>query len=171
MKTDTDFPSKFGVITTKLPSVTQRIFRKIMLLKSVAYFTLISNSFKFYKNNEIWILGNCTMWPLKVHTCDFSNCNIEWIALFYIYVAEITTTGTTAVSGVDFVPLTQISFESGEAEKCVSITILVDTNLEPAESFTMAITPGQNRISARSPNDVITVTIIDTNCKFHCWYI
>ena len=98
------------------------------------------------------------------------NNSIIWIASFYIHVAAITSTGVDAVSGVDFTPLTQVTFMSGTTEKCVDIPILINAESENTETFTLTIDAGQNHIIVGSPN-VVTVSIIDSTCKFHCSFL
>ena len=67
--------------------------------------------------------------------------------------------------GVDFIPLTQISFESGNYQACAFVTILTDSNAEPTESFTLTIAPNQDNIAVGSPS-VLTLSIVDDDGRF-----
>ena len=67
--------------------------------------------------------------------------------------------------GVDFFPLTRISFESGNYQACVSVVINPDANIEPTESFTLTIAPNQDNVAIGSP-DVATLSIVDDDGRF-----
>ena len=84
--------------------------------------------------------------------------------------ADITSAGADenpAMMGVDFIPLTEISFESGIYEACASVTIYSDSTTEPTESFTMTIAPNQENIAIGSPS-VLTMSIVDDDGRFVC---
>ena len=85
--------------------------------------------------------------------------------------ADITIAGaggSPAMMGVDFIPLTQISFESGSYQACASVTITPDTTAEPTESFTLTIASNQDNIVIGSPS-VLTVSIVDDDGRFVCF--
>ena len=82
--------------------------------------------------------------------------------------ADITSAGAaenSAMIGVDFIPLTEISFESGNYQACASVTINQDATAEPTESFTLTIAPNQDNIAVGSPS-VLTVSIVDDDGRF-----
>ena len=93
-----------------------------------------------------------------------------WIASFYIYVAAYTATSVDANIGTDFIPPIVFHFDPGMAEACSAVTIIDDDTIEDTETFTMTINTGQDHVVVGSPN-VVTVSIIDSTCKFYFWYI
>ena len=51
------------------------------------------------------------------------------------------------------------------AEACSAVPIVSDDAIEDTETFTITIDAGQDHVVVGSPN-VVTVSIIDSTCKF-----
>ena len=66
----------------------------------------------------------------------------------------------TAISGSDFLPISQILFDPSETEGCAYVTIINDGTEEGDETLTLTIIPGQEDLVVGLTN-VLTVTILD----------
>ncbi|XP_072050947.1 uncharacterized protein [Amphiura filiformis] len=75
----------------------------------------------------------------------------------------ISFDSVTAYSGIDFLPLRNIIFDT-ESEICVPVTIFDNDNIESAKTFTISIEPRQDNIVVGSPG-VVTVTITDDDSE------
>jgi len=72
---------------------------------------------------------------------------------------RLATSGATAISGVDFIPIdTTVTFAPGESTKTINVPIINDSMVEPTESFTVNMS---NVVGATQGSSSVSVNILN----------
>ncbi|XP_072024012.1 extracellular matrix organizing protein FRAS1-like [Amphiura filiformis] len=123
------------------------------------YIQIRDNDAKYYWKESSLSVGENEG---QVHVCLVRTGDINTSR-----TVAISFDSVTAYSGLDFLPVTNIVFDT-ESEICVPVTIFDNDNIESAKTFTISIEPRQDNIVVGSPG-VVTVTITDDDTAIVGW--